>query len=58
MFQSFSDRTVARRLMFRFERTAADRKSSYVSKAEVDWFSVNAAKGDPMIVETTLLLLI
>jgi hypothetical protein len=35
--------------MFRFERTAADQKSSYVSKAEVDWFSVNAAKGGPMI---------
>jgi hypothetical protein len=44
--------------MFRFERTAADQKSSYVSKAEVDWFSVNAAKGGPMIVDTALLLLI
>jgi hypothetical protein len=49
---------VAQRLIFCIERIVTDRKSSYVSKVEVDWFSVNAPKGGPMIVDTTLLLLI
>jgi hypothetical protein len=44
--------------MFRFELTVADRKSSDVSRLEVNIFSVNAAKHGLMNFDTVLLLLI